>query len=66
MNYCYFCEKPVDRLPYDDNKQHTCEECLKNPPPVFRTEIRTGPRIRDYWTNPIVQRQVRECLGKRP
>lgn len=65
MNVCYCCEALIDRAP-SDGKRRICEKCLKNPPNVPPSEMRTGPRTRDYWTNPIAQRQVHKHLGKRP
>lgn len=31
MNSCYYCERPVDRAPYD-GRQRMCPECQKRVP----------------------------------
>ncbi len=50
MNNCYYCEKPVDRLPYD-GKQRICERCKGRNPCTGKRVASTN--IADFWTKPV-------------
>ena len=62
MNYCYYCEKPVDRAPYD-RKQHICDWCRKTVAKKLGKMHLSNTGVHDYWSlKPAEQANVRQVV----